>query len=177
MISSTKILENLKERKFELERYPYYAIDEEENVLTLLSWTVTGKISGYCQYRPDKGKDRKNDEGRGRYYVRVGQGFDSIWGMETYHYRDDILCLTEGLFDAAPLHNRGIPTLAVFTSNPKPLKSWLYTIPRKIIAIRDNDSASKLQNFADYSFTPVSKDLGDASDDEVDELVGKILKL
>ena len=176
-MNEIKILENLKERNLQLDRYISPAIDEQDNVLTLLSWTLSGNLSGYMQYRPNESKEKKNVEGRGRYYVRVGQGHDAVWGLETYHYSNSIFCITEGLFDAVPLHNRNIGTAALFTSNPKPMRPWLYTIPKMIVAIRDNDDACKLQNYSDFSITPISKDLGDASNDEVDEIVGRILEL
>ena len=178
--NTSTIAQHLRSRHLEADRYSTVYVSESERVATLLIWNLSKQLVGYQRYAPDHDKTRRNDEKYGRYYTyfspELPKTVAAVWGLETFNYRSDVLCITEGIFDACRLHNRGIPAVAVFSSNPKPLKNWFSILPRKVVAIRDNDAASKLQNFADVTLSTTEKDLGDSTDEEVDEIVRRILE-
>ena len=163
---SFNIRENLKERNFQIDRYRFATIDDEENLLQLICWSLSGNMTGYIQYRPDMAKDKRNDEGKGRYYIRRGEGFDVPWGLETYHYRSDILFIVEGIFSAVHFHNLNLPCISVLTNNPKPILNWLYIISniKKLIVVPDNDNAgNKLVKYGHTSLI-IPKQYKDTND-------------
>jgi hypothetical protein len=152
-------------------------------VASFLVWNLSGMYIGYQNYRPDMPKTRQNDEKYGRYHTYIADQFKvkhhAVWGLESYRYRDDVLCFTEGVFDACRLHNHGIPAVAVFSNNPKPLKPWLRILPkpRRLIGVRDNDDAGKhFKSIFDECYMMEAKDLGDSTEDEVADMVRKILE-
>jgi DNA primase len=81
--------------------------------------------------------------------------------------------LTEGVFDAARLTERGYSAVAVLSNNPtSDLKNWLMCLHRKVVAVCDNDTAGKrLAKFGDQCVFTTDKDLGDSSDEYVTELL------
>ncbi len=176
------LLEHLTNRHLQIQRYNSIHVNEADRVVSFYLWNLSGQLIGFQKYRPGAPKDRKNDEGHGRYYTyatpQYRGNYHAVWGLETYNYRDDILCFTEGIFDACRLHNYGIPAVAVCSNNPKPLKKWLNILPKKLIGIRDNDAAGKkFESIFDTCFTMENKDLGDSSENEVAKVVEKILDL
>ena len=179
--NTSSIATHLRTRYLEPERYTTVYVSEEHRTASFLIWNLSRQLIGYQRYSPDFDKEKRNDEKYGRYYTYISpelpKTMAGVWGLETYNYRSDVLCIVEGVFDAVRLHNRGIPAVATFTSNPKPIRNWLSLVPRRLVAIRDNDEndASKLQYFADVCYQTESKDLGDASEDEVDTIVKRIL--
>lgn len=137
----------------------YVSVTYDDQAATFLLWNLSGQCVGYLIYRPDGTKERCNDREKSKYYVRIGTENDdgrrdgrdrlAVWGLETYH-RAKVLYITEGLFNAATIHACGHAAIAVLANDPKHLRSWLNTLPNKIIAVCDGDDASKkLAKYAD----------------------------
>lgn len=168
--------EHLKRRRMEVDRYTSVYLNEEERVISFLVWNLSGQLVGFQKYRPDADKLLKNAEDHGRYYTyftgEKKQKMISVWGLESFYYRDDIVCFTEGVFDAAQLHRFELPALAVFSNDPKPLRPWLTILPRKLIGFRDNDKAGvALEKYMDECIVMTEKDLGDSSDEDISQIL------
>ena len=168
--------EHLKRRRLEVDRYTSIYLNEEERIISFLVWNLSGQLVGFQKYRPDADKMLRNSEHVGRYYTYFTgdskQKMIGVWGLETYHYRDDILCFTEGVFDAAQLHRYNLPAVAVFANNPKPLRPWLTILPRKLIGFRDNDQAgAALEKYMDECVVMTEKDLGDSTDADISQIL------
>lgn len=172
--------EHLLKRYCETERYTCY-IDEETHAATFFLFNLTGQLVGYQKYDPLANKDGRNDQ-YGKYYtwcLDEGEGGKSkkalaFFGWESYYYRSDILCVTEGLFNAARLHTREIPCLALLGNDLKKSMSLLRTIGirRKILAICDGDEAGrKLAKFGDVSFECGTNDVNDMTTFEFENLL------
>jgi DNA primase len=84
-----------------------------------------------------------------------------------------VVFLTEGIFDAARLTERGYSALAALTNNPtKDLRNWLSMLNRKVVAVCDNDAAGRrLAKFGDVAVFTEDKDLGEADDAFVTRLL------
>lgn len=173
-------VQHFKDRHLDPDRYHVYW---DENVACFLLFNLTGKIVGYQQYRPFAPKTLNNDPILGRYYTFVpkilglpdGRKAQDLacWGLETLHYRKDILFLTEGIFDACRLHNFGLPAIALLSNHPKPFSGWLSMIKDRIkIAICDNDLAGKkLARLGDRHVFTSGKDLGEMTDIDIQHMV------
>ena len=176
-MTNEKLVEHLIERHVQFDRYPGLFIGEED--ATFLFYNLSGQIIGYQRYNPLGDKKGRNLE-NGKYYnyqthindVRT-TAMLGVWGLETYDYRYDLLFLVEGVFDAVRLHNLELPAIACLTNNPKHLRNWLLCLDRKIIAVCEDDKAGKkLANSADGAIMLSNgKDLGELTDDEVEEKV------
>lgn len=177
-IANQTMEEHLHIRHISASLYTSIYTDEQSRIITFLIWNLSGQLVGFQRYRPDQNKTLRNEDTYGRYYTYFTPQFKqrsvAVWGLETYHYDDRVLCLTEGIFDACRLHNHGIPAIAVFSSNPKQLRPWLKLIPRKLIGIEDNDGRSFIGRFTNITMTTNEKDLGDSSEEEVTQLVKEI---
>jgi hypothetical protein len=154
---------HLRERHLDTSLYNW---SHDGSVASFLLFNLSGQLVGYHNYRPFAPKNQKNDHKTSRYYTYITNKALSPWGLETFQWRRDILYLTEGIFDACRLHNFGLPAIATLSNDPKKLANWLYCIPRRKIAICDNDAAGqKLAKFADEQIVLTgTKDLGDMED-------------
>jgi len=143
-----------------------------DEVAVFYLWNLSGQMVGYQQYRPLGDKEQCNDPEVGKYYTYAKDSI-AVFGLETYFYRNDILFLTEGVFDAVKLHALGLPAFAVLSNNPKKIQSWLYALPRYIVAVCDNDAAGKkLAKCGNMSITcDGGKDLGSLSLEEAKSLI------
>ena len=96
--------------------------------------------------------------------------------LESFHLSKDVLFVVEGIFDAARLTKLGHPAIATLSNKPTPdLLNFLQCLPRKIIAVCDNDSAGKsLAAFGDVALYTKEKDLGDSSDEDVKSLLSSV---
>lgn len=176
---------HFKDRKLDPKRYN---VSWDVDVATFLLFNLSGQIVGYQQYRPFAPKTMNNDPHLGRYYTYVSKihGLPgnrkanelACWGLETFNYRQDILFITEGIFDSCVLHNFGFPSIALLTNDPKQFSGWLTTIRDRVkIAICDNDDAGrKLAKMGDYAIFTEKKDLGEMAYDEVATLIKKVEK-
>lgn len=168
----TTILEHLKGRHIDLDLHRPW-IDEDERVATFYLYNQSGCIIGYQQYRPDADKMKNNHPKEARYFTYRKQPTLAVWGLESLHLTPHIVFLTEGIFDAARLTERGYSALAALTNNPtKDLRNWLSMLNRKVVAVCDNDAAGRrLAKFGDVAVFTEDKDLGEADDEFVTRLL------
>lgn len=155
----------------------YVAVQDAQNkILTSYLFNLSGQIVGYQQYRPDSDKTKRNNPKDGRYYTYISKGQFAIWGLETFHWNNEVLFIVEGIFDAVRIHNLGYPCIAVLSNNPKPLKGWLKTINRKILGVCDPEASGKyMMKYCDKYYIMDDHDLGDASEEEVKKIVEELL--
>ena len=148
-------------------------LDEAEQVATFYLWNLSGQLVGYQQYRPNGEKKAQNSPREGKYFTYKKQPTVAVWGVESLHLTPDVVFLTEGLFDAARLTERGFSALAVLSNNPTAdLANWLACLNRKVVAVCDNDAAGqKLAKFGDCCVFTTDKDLGDSTDEFVTNLL------
>lgn len=170
--------QHLIERGMDPELY-VVAYDYEEQSISFLLYNLSGQIVGYQKYRPgSEQKKKRNDEDLGRYYTFTskhksddGTSFkDGVFGLEAIlppvRFTDRPLYIVEGVFKAAVLHRLGFDAIAVLTSHPKRLKSFLRIVKtvRPVVGIGDPDPAGeKLVRFVGAGFTS-PKDLDEMSD-------------
>jgi hypothetical protein len=170
------LLQHLKDRHLDLALHTAW-VDEEEQVVTFPLWNLSGQMVGYQQYRPGASKMAQNNPKEGRYFTLRKQPTVAVWGLESFHIRSDVLFVTEGVFDAARLTERGLPAVAVLSNNPSmDVFNWLHSLGRKVVVVHDNDKAGlKLAKFGHAAVTTGEKDLGDSSDEEVELLLKSVL--
>ncbi len=137
-------------------------LDEVEQVATFYLWNLSGQLVGYQQYRPNGEKKAQNSPREGKYFTYKKQPTVAVWGVESLHLTPNVVFLTEGLFDAARLTERGYSALAVLSNNPSPdLANWLKCLNRRVVAVCDDDAAGrKLAKFGGYSSIYVGEGLG-----------------
>lgn len=150
-------------------------IDEVNDVATFYLWNISGQLVGYHQYRRMAAKTRSNDPRDGRYFTFRKSPTVAVWGLESLHLTPKILFVTEGIFDACRLTEKGVSAVAILSNDSSSsVGNWLSILKRRIIAICDNDRAGKkLARFGDEAIFMDQKDLGDASDESVDALLNR----
>lgn len=148
-------------------------VDEVQRVATFFLYNLSGQLVGYQQYRPEGEKKPQNNPKEGKYFTYRTQPTLSVWGVESLHLTPNVVFLTEGVFDAARLTERGVSALAVLSNNPnQDLRNWLTCLNRKVVAVCDNDSAGrKLAKFGDVAVFTQDHDLGDSTDEYVTQLL------
>jgi len=165
---------HLKERHFQAERYSVFLC---EDVVIFPLWNLSGQMVGYQQYRPSANKEKRNYPRDCRYYTSVHGDKHSkpiaVWGVDTLHYRKDIVVIVEGIFDACRLHNHGIPCVALLSSSYKPHKNWLTSLGRKVYKVED-DHGSGLGPYEGLKLPEGVADLGECTEDQVKDLVSQI---
>jgi hypothetical protein len=149
-------------------------LDEENKTVTYLIWNLSGKLVGYQQNKPYAPKIVENVKDK-KYYNYTSKGELAVWGLESVKNDDGVIYLTEGIYDAARLTEKGKTALAVCGNDPRHLRNWISLLQRPIVSVCDNDSAGrKLAKYGDYSeIIPVGKDLGDSSEHYVNWLINK----
>lgn len=154
-----------------------YHVSWDEEVATFSLFNLSGQMVGYQNYRWNSNKKKNNDPRESRYYTWMEKDKLAVWGLETFYYRNDLLFLTEGVFDAVRLHNLGLPAIAVLSNNPKKLRGWLRTLNRHVVAICDGDKAGRqLAKLGDEAvILNDDEDLGDLSEKKVKKVVDKWL--
>lgn len=171
------IQQHLINRHLDFNLHKLVVVDEVERIATFYLTNGVGTITGYQQYRPDRDKARRNDPKDGRYYTYRLKSTIAFFGIESYHFRNDILFVTEGIFDAVRLTELKQPAFALLSNDPSwDIRNYLGCLPRKVIAICDDDKAGrKLAKCGDTSIVIKDGDLGDASDEFVIGLIEKTL--
>lgn len=171
------VSEHLKSRHMDVDLYSGIMIFDDVAIFPL--WNLTGVYCGYQQYRPNASKERKNDPRDGRYYTSLHGDKNekplAMWGLESYHMDSRYLVIVEGVFDAVRLHNHGIPAIATLTSNTKHLRNWLTCTGRKIFKV-DDDHGSNLGRYENINLPDGVKDLGDCSEENINNIVKHINK-
>lgn len=170
------MIDHLRSRHLNIELHRPL-IDDVERVATFYLWNLSGQLVGFQQYRPEGEKRPNNNPKLGKYYTYRKQPTHTVWGVESLYLTPDILFVTEGLFDAARLTERGYSAIAVLSNDPPyDLRNWLRCLNRTVIAVCDNDKAGKrLAKFGDIAVYTEEKDLGDSTDEEITELLRRIL--
>jgi hypothetical protein len=164
--------EHLKSRHLDLDLHRP-AINEEERIATFYLWNLSGSLVGFQQYRPEGLKKINNDPREGKYYTYKKQPTIAVWGVESLYLSPHVVFITEGVFDAARLTERGYSALAMLTNNPTTdYRNWLTFLNRTVVAVCDNDKAGKkLAAFGDVAIFTEEKDLGDSDDEYVTNLL------
>lgn len=168
------VIEHLKDRHVDLNLHRPW-VDEDERVAVFYLYNQSGCIVGYQQYRPDADKTKNNHPKEARYFTYRKQPTLAVWGVESLHLTPNVVFLTEGVFDAVRLTERGYSALAALTNNPtKDLRNWLSMLNRKVVAVCDNDEAGRrLAKFGDVAVYTEDKDLGEADDAFVTRLLSE----
>jgi len=169
------MIQHLKDRHVDFSLYSP-AIDERERVATFMLYNLSGVLCGYQQYRPDADKKAKNHPRDGRYYTYRSNGHIAVFGLETFD-RPGPLFLMEGLFDAVRVHNLGLAGIGTLSNDPKQIIPWLRSISRATVAVCDpGPSGVPLAKLGDDVLVcPGASDLGDMTDDEVRQFLGRYL--
>lgn len=152
-------------------------IDDEEGVATFYLWNLSGQMVGYQQYRPGADKQAKNHPKDGRYYTYRKQPTVAVWGVETLYLTPHVVFVTEGIFDACRLTERGVSALAVLSNDPSAdVGNFLSMLNRLVVVVADNDKAGRrLAKFGNVAVFTDEKDLGDANDEFVVNLVRRFV--
>lgn len=155
------LAQHVKKRGYERHRYNDY-LDENENILVTLLWNLSGKCVGYQNYRRAHDKKKKNNETDGKYYTYHSPSEHAVFGLESLAWFTGPILITEGMFDAACLHDLNFPALGLLMNDPKELANWLVCLGRPIIAIMDGDSSCKLNKYAHHAIRcPEGLDIND----------------
>jgi hypothetical protein len=151
-------------------------LDEENQVATFLLYGLTGKLLGYQQYRPlaDKKGQGKYDPRELRYFTyltKAGPNADSVavFGTDRFNWKNRVVYLVEGVFDACKLHNLGQNAFAVLCNNPVQMRAFLRALGMKVVGVLDGDAAgSALAKLCDEVFVcPAGRDPGDMTETEL----------
>jgi hypothetical protein len=158
------ILSHLKSRHLNIELHRPI-VDEENGIATLLLYNLSGQIVGYQQYNPKGDKKTDNSKATGKYYTYKSKQLNTVvlWGVESLYQSNGVIYLTEGIYDAARLTNRGH-------------LNYLKLLNRPIVVVCDNDNAGKkLAKYGDYVEVVPSeyKDLGESPESYVSQLIEK----
>lgn len=164
--------EHLKSRHLDLSLHRPM-LDEENQVATFYLWNLSEKLVGFQQYRPNGEKRPHNNPREGKYFTYSKQPTLAVWGVESLYLTPNVVFLTEGVFDAARLTERGYSALATLSNNPTAdLRNWLTCLNRRVVAVCDKDAAGRqLAKFGDIAVFTEDHDLGDSSEDYVSWLV------
>lgn len=170
------LVEHLKKRHLDLELHRP-VLDLENDVATFYLWNLSGKFCGYQQYRRFGEKKPQNNPKQGKYFTFRKQPTVAVWGVESLHLTPHVVFVCEGVFDAARLTAKGVSALAVLSNNTGwDLKNWLGMLNRRVVAVCDNDDAGrKLAKFGDVAVFCEDHDLGDSSDEFVNNLVARFV--
>jgi hypothetical protein len=151
-----------------------YTVSWDDETACFALWNLSGQWAGYQQYRPFAPKTCRNDPREGRYFTWAKNKL-AVWGLETWHFRSDVLFVTQGVFDACKLHNLGLPAVAVLGNDPRQLRPWMGSLGRVTVAVCDDDAAgAKLAKLCSRAVTVQGgKDLGDMTQEQVHDFVGE----
>lgn len=165
------LIKHLLTRNYDPTLYVNQVLDHDESVLTVYLPNLAGQFVGFQQYRPLVDSKRLNDPRDARYFTYSQRGVNACWGLETLDSDKKDLYIVEGIFKASALHILGYNALALLTSNPKPMKSWLHTLNHNLIGIGDNDKAGKgMVRIAGKGFQS-EKDLDEYTLDELEDIL------
>lgn len=164
------MLDHLHARYFDTRRHTAW-VSEAERVAVVPLWNLSGQMTGYHHYRPDKEKNLNNHPYEARYFTRVTDSPVTVWGLESWNY-SNTLFVTEGLFDAARVTWNGFSAVCIFSSDAgKATLGWLNLVKqfRPVVAICDSDAPGrKLAKTGHTAYTVQSgKDFNAADESEV----------
>ena len=164
------LAQHLRTRYLDVNQHTVW-VSELEQVAVVPLWNLSGQMTGYHHYRPDKEKSLNNHPYECRYFTRVTGTPVTVWGLESWNNSNTLFVL-EGLFDAARVTWNGFSAVSVFSSDiGKPTLTWINLVKRfrPVVVVCDNDAAgSKLAKHGHASYTvQTGKDLNDADESEV----------
>lgn len=167
------VLQHLHSRYFDSTLHKVW-IDETEGVATYPLWNLSGQMVGYQQYRPSANKQKDNHPKDSRYFTYRKNKVAGVWGLESWKL-SNTLFVTEGTFDACRITYRGFSAIATLSNDlDDNLRRWLWTIrkARRVVVVCDNDAAGRrLAKYGHISCVVESGDLGDASEEYVQQLI------
>lgn len=168
------MIKHLLSRHYDPSRYVNQVLDARNRVLSVYLTNLSGQFVGFQQYRPDVTDKKTNNAIDGRYCTISRRGVNACWGLEVLDPRKKDLYVVEGIFKASALHMLGHNAIAVLTSRPLPMQSWLRTMPYNLIGIGDNDKAGLgVIEIAGQGFQS-ELDLDEYSLEELDELLRRM---
>lgn len=137
------LVKHLLSRNYDPSRYVNQVLDEEGCKLTVYLPNLVGQLVGFHQYNPLTTEKKRNDPRDSRYFTYSPRQTTAVWGLEALDRTKKDLFVVEGIFKASALHMLGENAIAVLTAYPKPMKSWLHTLPFNLIGIGDGDDAGR----------------------------------
>ncbi len=166
------VVDHLKDRHVDLNLHRP-VVDEEARVATFYLYNLSTQLVGYQQYRPEGEKKPQNNPKEGKYFTYRKQPTLAVFGVESLHLSPNVVFLTEGVFDACRLTERGYSALAALSNNPThDLRNFLTCLNRRVVAVCDNDVAGRrLAKFGDVAVFTEDHDLGDSTDEYVTSLL------
>ncbi len=166
------VVDHLKDRHVDLNLHRP-VVDEEARVATFYLYNLSTQLVGYQQYRPEGEKKPQNNPKEGKYFTYRKQPTLAVFGVESLHLSPNVVFLTEGVFDACRLTERGYSALAALSNNPtQDLRNFLTCLNRRVVAVCDNDVAGRrLAKFGDVAVFTEDHDLGDSTDGYVTSLL------
>ena len=170
------MLAHLHSRYFDPTRYSGVTVTPEG--MSVMLWNLSGQAVGWQCYNPSQPKKEVGDPKLQKYFSWVTKPAASknaelaVWGLETVHWTDKVLFLTEGVFDAARLHWHGLPAVAVLSNNPVHLATWFLGLRQATVACVQGDKAGKaLAKFGQYVVRlPENEDVNSLTEDKFKEL-------
>lgn len=167
------LVNHLRHRHLDLELHRPI-LDLENDVATFYLWNLSGGLTGYQQYRRFGEKKPQNNPREGKYFTFCHQPTLAVWGVESLHLTPDVVFVTEGVFDAARLTERGFSAVAALSNNPLGLRNWLTCLNRRVVAVCDDDAAGRsLAKFGDVAVFTEDHDLGDSTEEYVTWLTNR----
>jgi hypothetical protein len=166
------VRQNLVDRKFNSNIHRVW-VDCDENIATFPLLNLSYQMVGYQQYRPNGNKEKKNHPKEGRYFTYTKKESRGVWGLESWKF-SNIIFVTEGIFDATRLTNRGYSAIATLSNDPFHLNNFFYIIKqlRPVVVICDDDKGGvELAKYGHTSVVVPNGDLGDASEEYVTKLI------
>lgn len=173
------ILDHLKKRHFDVNLYKDIFIPNSLNCIYFYIYNISGKFLGYQCYTPEKPKrNNQLDDAERRYNTEVTEVNKiteiAYFGLELLNPKDVNIFLVEGIFDACRLHNLGLNSLALLSSDVYRYREHLQSLGYNLIPVCEGDEAGlklmKLGNCNEIIYLGNTLDLGDLSDEEIYEI-------
>lgn len=134
---NTRMIEHLRSRRYDPERYPTQWITE--NRLTVPLHDFGGAMRGFLQYTPDAPKKGKILHDLKYFPHTPYPGRQFIWGLEL-PVRGHTVFITESIFKAAALHSVGANAWSMNGSNiHEQLRLQMDLLPYRYICCGDQD--------------------------------------
>jgi len=155
--------------------FDVHAVYMSETKATFMLYNLSGQVVGYQQYSPLAPKLSSNALD-GRYYTRRSPHL-CVFGLETLSESQNTIFITEGIFDIARLTEKGCSGIALLTNSPNSsMYNFLDCLPKRRILVIDNDKGGQflkktLTGLIHDVIIPPFKDLGEATDDYVNQII------
>ena len=166
------IKEHLLSRYVDFDIHTVYMSDTKA---TFMIYNLSGQIVGYQQYNP-LAPHLSSNALDGRYYTRRSPHL-CVFGLETLSESENTIFITEGVFDATRLTIKGCSGIALLTNSPNSsMLNFLACLSKRRILISDNDKGGELlrkslTKLVDHIIIPPFKDLGESTEDYVNQII------